>query len=80
MLQKGLSGAAEETREFRPRVRIAHINNPDGLDPWLWRFDSEQLRWLAALDAAPELALGRDDEMLIERIGMGQNLDPSLPR
>ena len=42
----------------------------------LRRLDPKQPWRLAALDAAPELALRRDNEMLIERIGMGQDLDP----
>ena len=63
-------------REFRPRIRRAHIDDPDGLDPWLWRFDTEQARGLAALDTAPELPLSSDNEVLIERIGMGGDLDP----
>jgi hypothetical protein len=29
-----------------------------------------------ALDTTPELALGGDNKVLIERIGMCQNLDP----
>jgi hypothetical protein len=31
---------------------------------------------VAALDTAPEFALGGDNQMLIERIGMGDDLDP----
>ena len=34
-------------------------------------------RWgLAALDTTPELPLSGDDEVLVERIGMGLDLDP----
>jgi hypothetical protein len=51
-------------------------DDPDGFDPRLWRFNAEQMRGLATLDTAPELALGRDHQMLIERIGMGGDLDP----
>jgi len=32
---------------------------------------TERARGLATLDAAPELPLGRDDEVLVERVGMG---------
>src|SRR5205823_8192951 len=46
VLQKGLPRAAENPREFRPRIRRAHIDDPDGLDSWLWRFDTEQARRL----------------------------------
>ncbi len=31
---------------------------------------------LAIFDAAPELTLGRTDEVLVKRIGMGRDLDP----
>ena len=40
------------------------------------RFGAEQGRGLAALDAAPEFPLGGDDQMLVERIGVGLDLDP----
>jgi hypothetical protein len=48
----------------------------DGFKPGLRGLNSEQLRLLAALDTAPELALGGDDQMLIERIGMGEDFHP----
>jgi hypothetical protein len=47
-----------------------------GFEPRLRRLDPEQLRLFTALDTAPELALGGDNQMLIERIGMGGDLDP----
>jgi hypothetical protein len=37
------------------------------------RLEPEQLRLFIGFDAAPELTLGRDNQMLIERIGMGEN-------
>ena len=46
----------------------------------LRRLDAEQARGLAALDAAPEFPLGGDDEVLVERIGMGRDLDPLCRR
>ena len=46
------------------------------IDSRLRRFDSKQSRVLAAFDTAPELTFGRDNEVLIERIGMGGDLDP----
>jgi len=50
-------------------MRIASSRGLGGLDP-------KQLRLLlAVLDAAPELALGGDDQVLIERIGMSDDLD-----
>ena len=76
MLQKGLPGTAEQSGKFRPRVRGAHVHDPHRFDPWSRRLDSEQARGLAALDIAPELSLRRDNEVLVERIGMGGDLDP----
>jgi hypothetical protein len=51
-------------------------NNTDCLDPGLRRVHTEKGRGLSAFDTAPELPLGRDDEMLVKRIGMGLDLDP----
>ena len=62
--------------KLRPGVRRAHIDDTDCLDARLWRLDAEQGRGLAAFDTAPELPLGGDDEMLVERIGVGLDLDP----
>jgi hypothetical protein len=76
MFQKRLPGAAEETGKLGPGVRGTHIDDPDGFDPRLGRLDAKESRGLAALDAAPELPLRCDDEVLIERIGMGGDLDP----
>ena len=63
-------------REFRPGIGRGHIDDPDRFYSWFWRFDSEQSRRLAILDTAPELPLGRNDEVLIERIGMDLDLHP----
>src|SRR6516162_5995814 len=38
--------------------------------------DAKEARGLAALHTAPELSFSRDNEVLIERIGMGADLDP----
>src|SRR6516165_2665368 len=76
MLQKGWSGAAEETGKFGPGIRVAHIDNSDCLDPGLRWLDPEEARRFAALDATPELALGGDNEVLIERIGMSCDFNP----
>src|SRR6516225_6167829 len=71
MLQKRFPGAAKETGKFRPGVRRTHIDNPDRLDPRLGWLNTKEVRRLAALDTAPELPLGRHNQVLIERIGMG---------
>src|SRR5215469_7092659 len=70
------AGAGKDAGELGPGIGCGHIDDTDGFEPWLRRFDPEQLRLLAALDTAPELALGGDNEMLIERIGMSEDLDP----
>jgi hypothetical protein len=46
------------------------------LDPWSRRLDPEEARGLATLDTAPELPLGSNDKVLIERIGVGGDLHP----
>src|SRR5215469_11886642 len=48
----------------------------DRFDPRLRRLYSEEARGLTALDTAPELAFGGDNQVLVERIGMGCDLDP----
>ena len=49
-------------------IRTASIRGLGGSTP-------KRRGWLAALDATPELPLGRDDEVLVERIGMGRDLE-----
>ena len=75
MVEMGLAGLRIDAGELRPSIGAAHIDDADRLDPGLWRLDAEQLWLLTILDAAPELALRGDDQVLIERVGMGQDLD-----
>src|SRR6516165_2194297 len=74
MLQEGLPGAAEQTGKFGPGIRTAHVDDSDRLDPWFRCFNAKEARGLAALNTAPELPLSRDNEVLIERIGMSGDL------
>src|SRR5262249_30362712 len=76
VVEKGLPGIAEQTGKFRPRIRGAHIYNPNSLDPWLRRFDGKEARGFAVLDTPPELPLSSHNKVLIERIGMGGDLNP----
>ena len=76
MLQKGLPGAAEDPRKFRPGVRCTHIDDSDRFEPRLWWLDAKEARGLSTLHATPELSLGGDNEVLVEWIGMGGDLDP----
>src|SRR5258707_15394098 len=66
MLLMGRTGAAIDGCKFRPCVGPAHVDDADRLQPGPWRFDPEQMRRLAGLDAAPELLLGRDQDMLVQ--------------
>ena len=69
MLEKGGAGRAEHAGEFRPRVGRAHINDPHGLDPRSRWLNAEEARGLTTLDAAPELLLRGQQEVLIKRVG-----------
>src|SRR6516162_698448 len=69
VLKEGLPGAAEDSGKFGPRVRGAHVHDSHRLDPRPRRLDPEQARGLAALNTTPELFLGREKQVLVERIG-----------
>ena len=53
-----------------------HVDHPDRFDPWLWRFTVEQSRGLAGLDRPPESLLGRDQDGLVDRVGLDRQLNP----
>src|ERR1700745_2723441 len=59
MLKEGGAGRAEQRRGLRPRVRGSHVDAAYRLDPRRRRFEPEQARGVAELDAeldaAPEL-------------------------
>src|SRR5262249_33966350 len=69
-------GPRKDTGELRPRIGGAHVDNAYRPESRFWRFDPEQSRSLSALNATPELAFGREDEMLIKRIGIDLDLYP----
>jgi hypothetical protein len=50
-------------------IRTASIRGSGGSTP-------KESRGLAALYTAPEFSLSRDNEVLVERIGMGSDLNP----
>src|SRR5690348_651875 len=76
VLEMRLVGSRKDRGKFRPSIRRGHIDNPHSLKPRFRWLDAEQLGLLAALDTTPELAFGRDDQMLVQRIAMGQDFDP----
>src|SRR6516162_7435651 len=53
-------GAGKNRGKLSPRIGRGHVHSAYGLEPRLRRLDPEQLRFLATLDAAPELPLGGD--------------------
>jgi hypothetical protein len=72
----GFPRSYKDRGKLRPGIGGGHIDDADGLDPLPRRIDPEKTRGLATLDTAPEFALGSDDQVLVERIGMGLDLDP----
>jgi hypothetical protein len=70
------SGSGEDRGELGPGIGCGHVDDADSFKPRLRRLDPEQLWLFAVLDTPPEFALGGDNQMLIKRIGMGQDLDP----
>ena len=76
VLEMRLAGSREDRSELGPSIGRSHVNNAHRFEPRFRRLDAKQLGLFAALDTTPELALGSHDQMLIERIGMGQDLDP----
>ena len=64
--------------ELGPSVGGAPIDDPHLFDPRLRGLDAEESRGLVVLHAAPKLPFGHDDEMLVERIGIGGHLPPPV--
>src|SRR3954453_5594578 len=72
----GAAGPTKHAGEFGPRVGRAHVHDSDCLNLCPGRLDVKQARGLARLDAAPELSLCREQQMLVERIGRDGYLNP----
>src|SRR5271168_2332378 len=77
--EEGGAGRSEQAGDFSPGIGFAHVDDSHRLDSRLWGFDAERSRRFAELNAAPELSLGGNQEMLIERIGGNGDLDPLPP-
>src|SRR5450755_164039 len=76
VLEKGRPGPTEHPGHLSPGVGRAHIDDPNGRDAGPGRLDPEQARRLAALHTAPELLLGGQKQVLVERISHNGDLDP----
>jgi hypothetical protein len=76
VLEISRPGPGKGRSELSPRIGRAHIDNAHRLHAGLRRLDAEQARGLAILHAAPEFPFGGDEEVLVERIRMGGDLDP----
>ena len=62
--------------ERLPTPGVRTIDDPYRFDPWPRRFNAEEARGLATLDATPELLFRGEQEVLVERIGGNSDLDP----
>src|SRR5215468_4411784 len=69
MLEVSFARALKYTSEFRPGVGCAHVDDAHRCNPRAGRLEAKQARRLAILNAAPELFLGREQEVLVEGIG-----------
>ena len=76
VLEESVSGARVGCRKFGPGVGVAHIDDPDSLDPGRRSFHTEEAWGFAGLHAAPKFPFGRQQEVLIEGIGIDADLDP----
>ena len=70
------AGCPEYAGELGPGIGRAHVDDPHRLDARPRRFNAEQARGLATLDAAPEFFLSGKKEVLVERIRRDADLDP----
>src|SRR3954451_21811146 len=80
MLDKSWSGSAVDGRELGPGGRVTHVDRPHRFNarPWCLK-PRREARGFAGLDAAPELLLGGEQKVLIERVGVDLDLDPLPP-
>src|SRR5690242_12488140 len=76
MFQERRSRPAIDGCERGPCVGLAHIDDADRSEPWSRWFHPEEARGLAALHAAPEALLSREQQVLVERISGEGDLNP----
>ena len=80
MFEKSRVCSSERAGEFRPRIGGAHVDDVDRFDTRLRRINPEQGGGLAVLDAAPELSLRSDNEVLVKGIRRGPQFQPTCRR
>src|SRR5262249_41384593 len=66
VLDISLSGRPVDGRKLCPRVGPRHIDDAHRRDLGPWRLGPKQARLISALNAAPELLLGCDQQVLIQ--------------
>jgi hypothetical protein len=76
VLEVSVPRSSKDPGEFRPGIGRAPVDDANRLDARLGRLDVKQAKGLPALDTAPELPLRRDDEVLLERVGIGHDFHP----
>src|SRR4051812_11742329 len=76
MIEGRLSGRLKQAGELGPGIGPAHVDGSDRFNFGPRRLDPKEVRGLASLNAAPELLLRGEQEMLVERIGWNGHLYP----
>jgi len=71
---KRIAGLRKRSANSPQECEVLHIHNSNGLVSWRW-LHAKEARGLAALDTAPEFPLAGNDQGLMERTGMGGDLD-----
>src|SRR3984957_14863498 len=66
VLEKSRPGPAKHAGKLAPGIGRAHVDTANSLNPRPRRLTPEQARGLTRFDAAPELLLGREQEVLVE--------------
>ncbi|MGY4237907.1 hypothetical protein ACVIIW_006854 [Bradyrhizobium sp. USDA 4449] len=76
VLAMGRAGPQIARRTLGPQIGRGHVDHLDRCEPRPRSLDVEQDRWLAALDAAPELSFGGQQQVLVQRVGVDLDRDP----
>ena len=76
MLKMSRSGLRKHRGKLRLGVGGTHVDNAHRLDACPRRLGAERGRGLAILHTAPEFPLRSDNQMLVEGVGLGLDLNP----